>query len=511
MTMVASVGVISDEGWPIVASKEFILAMRDTGYRNTATAIAELIDNSLQARASIIKISVYEQATAGTPRIGIAVLDNGQGMDQHSLRRALQFGGSERFNDRSGLGRFGMGLPNSSLSQSRRVEVYSWRRGDPPLFTFLDVEEIVASRYHTVPTPVPAALPALAAEPAAVSGTLVVWPFCDRLGYRRVSTVASKLRVELGRVYRYALWRGVRITINGANVEPVDPLMCRGKICPPGATIFGETLKYEIRTPADPRATSVVRVRFSVLPVEAWAPRSSAEKRRLGITGRAGVSVVRADREIDYGWYLMGQKRKENYDDWWRCEVAFEPALDEYFRVTNSKQGITPHAKLREMLAPDLERIARLLNAQTRTAFRRISGLSTSAPAVPGQSRRVSADSRLPRLGAAKAAARRERLLPPLRRLVRRYELKSAPLLTGPFFLVKIVGESVVITINTNHPFHDRVYAPACERGQAERFRVECIVLAAARAELSARDHAGRPASFVEAWSDALAAFLMAR
>jgi hypothetical protein len=221
--------------------------------------------------------------------------------------------------------------------------------------------------------------------------------------------------------------------------------------------------------------------------------------------------VVRADREIDYGWYLMGQKRKENYDDWWRCEVAFEPALDEYFRVTNSKQGITPHAKLREMLAPDLERIARLLNAQTRTAFRRISGQSTSAPAAPDQSPRVSADSRLPRLGAAKAAARRERLLPPLKRPVRRYELKSGPLLTGPFFLVKIVGESVVITINTNHPFYERVYVPACERGQAERFRVECIILAAARAELSAREHAGRSASFVEAWSDALAAFLMAR
>ncbi len=28
-------------------------------------------------------------------------------------------------------------------------------------------------------------------------------------------------------------------------------------------------------------------------------------------------------RESDYGWFFMGPKRKENYDDWWRCEVAF--------------------------------------------------------------------------------------------------------------------------------------------------------------------------------------------
>ena len=32
-----------------------------------------------------------------------------------------------------------------------------------------------------------------------------------------------------------------------------------------------------------------------------------------------------ANREIDFGWFFMGNKRRENYDDWWRCEVKFEP------------------------------------------------------------------------------------------------------------------------------------------------------------------------------------------
>jgi hypothetical protein len=52
-------------------------------------------------------------------------------------------------------------------------------------------------------------------------------------------------------------------------------------------------------------------------------------------------------REIDKGWYFMGKKRQENYDDWWRCEVRFPPAIDELFGVTHSKQGISPVQEFR--------------------------------------------------------------------------------------------------------------------------------------------------------------------
>jgi hypothetical protein len=43
---------------------------------------------------------------------------------------------------------------------------------------------------------------------------------------------------------------------------------------------------------------------------------SNEEKSSLGISKRAGVSILRGGREIDYGWHFMGSKRKENYDDW---------------------------------------------------------------------------------------------------------------------------------------------------------------------------------------------------
>ena len=76
----------------------------------------------------------------------------------------------------------------------------------------------------------------------------------------------------------------------------------------------------------------------------------------------AGVSIVRAGREIDHGWFFMGGKRKENYDDWWRCEVRFEPSLDELFGVTHTKQQVYPSAAVLDILTPDLEQAARALD-----------------------------------------------------------------------------------------------------------------------------------------------------
>jgi len=91
----------------IVSLENFITASRDIGYRSLSTALAELIDNSIQAGAAHIEILVRETQQAGGLReITIGVVDDGEGMDSPTLRSALSFGGSSRFNDRSSLGRF---------------------------------------------------------------------------------------------------------------------------------------------------------------------------------------------------------------------------------------------------------------------------------------------------------------------------------------------------------------------------------------------------------------------
>src|SRR2546423_1785866 len=116
------------QDYPVVALNRFIEATRDSGYKTTSAAIAELIDNSFEADASAVEVVIYEQHINARRELKVIVSDNGNGMTPSTLRLALQFGGSTRFNSRLGVGRYGMGLPNSSLSQGRRVDVYSWRR-----------------------------------------------------------------------------------------------------------------------------------------------------------------------------------------------------------------------------------------------------------------------------------------------------------------------------------------------------------------------------------------------
>ena len=127
----------------------FLLATRDTGYKSTALVMAELIDNSIQAGAVNVGVEVSSTRDPQMP-VEIAVTDDGAGMDAEHLAAALTFGGSSRFGDRSSLGRYGMGLPNGTLSRGRRVEVYTWR-GPQCLRSVLDLDKITGRGEDALP------------------------------------------------------------------------------------------------------------------------------------------------------------------------------------------------------------------------------------------------------------------------------------------------------------------------------------------------------------------------
>ena len=260
-----------------------------------------------------------------------------------------------------------MGLPNSSLSQARRVTVTSWKalgRGScrhknvigngTTLQSYLDVDEIASGSIIDVPRPRRPAKPP--AHSPSQSGTIVHWASCDRLDFKRPSTICRHLTRELAQRFRYFLTRGIMIRINDVKIEPIDPMFLMARTSPRRAKRYGDEIVYTVS--ADPNdasaATGKVRVRFSELPVAKWARLSNAEKRQMGIANKAGVSILRAGREVDYGWFFFGTKRKENYDDWWRCEVHFDGILDEAFGLTHSKQQIRPKQYLLDILTPDM-------------------------------------------------------------------------------------------------------------------------------------------------------------
>jgi len=503
--------------YAVVADAAFVAATRHSGYKSTAHAVAELVDNALQAGAKTVDIRISRSSDAQDGGLELAVIDDGGGMSPPALRQALQFGGSSRLNDRSGLGRFGMGLPNSSVSQARRVDVFSWQLPGESFYSYLDVDEVISGTMRTIPLPTLARPCGVGEVGTSKSGTVVAWRRCDRLDARRTATLEDRLTRVLGKLFRYFLWGGVRIFVNGRPVSPVDPLfLLRTAPIAVGAK-YGDSLEYEVRVPGRDSRTSVVRVCFAELPVALWHALSADEKRALGISGGAGVSIVRAGREVDYGWYFMGDKRRENYDDWWRCEVSFEPELDELFGIAHNKQQVSPTTELLALLSNDLSSVARTLSQRVRRSFlraRNVQGYRSTAAAsrqdkflpstVPGGRQ---PDGRGVRGSRARAFSARSRTGD-----TGLYRIALRALREPSFFRSSFARDgSLVLTINTNHPFFSCVYGPLCSAGvPPTRFHLECLLLALARADMGTRggEKPGTESGMRVAWSNALAAFL---
>ena len=148
-----------------------VQAMRDSGYKSTTHALAELIDNSIESDADTIEVfglSRFDDRTNRRTLQELAVLDNGCGMDRNTLRGALRYGHGTR-RERRGIGRFGMGLPNSSMSQARCLDVWSWQSGPTnALHTYLhldDVEQGISQIPEATLKPVPEGLPSIKPNP----------------------------------------------------------------------------------------------------------------------------------------------------------------------------------------------------------------------------------------------------------------------------------------------------------------------------------------------------------
>ena len=324
-----------DPSLSLVDPANFLLATRDTGYKTTALAIAELIDNSLQAAATEVQVEVAAGRDDEFP-LKITVMDNGSGMEPDTLAAALNFGGSTRFGDRSSLGRYGMGLPNGALSRARRVEVYSWT-GPTVWMGRLDVDEVARNRHGSLP-PI-SEVADRSFLPATPSGTVVRLLRCDRVEFRRVSTVVRRLKDDLGRIYRHFIAAGVGLVVNGSPVTPIDPLMLDSAGRPAGARQFGDTLVYSLDAPA---GSGQVKVRFSELPVERWHNLTSSEKRQLGITvprrcrccGRGTPSTPHRSRSnfVSYGRKLAGKRLETRHH-----HIDVQPSWDWRSDRSNSR------------------------------------------------------------------------------------------------------------------------------------------------------------------------------
>lgn len=347
-----------------------INAMRSSGYRDTAHALAELIDNSIQAglgtsECTEVEIICVDKVEAVSQRKRqrinrIAVYDNAAGMDPATMRIALQFGNGTHLTSEAqdGIGKFGMGLPNASISQCCHVEVWSWQKGEC-YHTFLDIEQIRSGELREVPEPKLASLPeywkSLIRDRVGEHGTLVVWSHLDRVRWKTSSALVRNTEFLVGRMYRYFL-RDKAVVIrftafeessgaltgkSDSNAVPNDPLyLMKGTIDPspynkePAFDCFAQ---YKITIKANDEE-HLVELTFSCVKKQARHEGGSSAIGKNAARNQ-GVSVVRAGRELEMNNSF--DNRSEYRDRWWGVEVSFNPALDDVFGVTNNKQSAT--------------------------------------------------------------------------------------------------------------------------------------------------------------------------
>lgn len=155
-------------------------ALRGLGY-SPATAIADVIDNSVSAGAKTVHIQFgWAQADSF-----ILIVDDGAGMSEPELDVAMRLGEKSPLDSRdaSDLGRFGLGLKTASFSQCRRLTVLGRQAGEDHVLRW-DLDVLLndkRGRWSLLEGIDPESGDRLRFPDARASGTAVLWEKLDRI------------------------------------------------------------------------------------------------------------------------------------------------------------------------------------------------------------------------------------------------------------------------------------------------------------------------------------------
>lgn len=335
---------------------------------DAVSAYGEVIDNSIEADAK--NIYVLFRADRDDPEhiACVAFGDDGKGMDADTLHQCLKIGWSSRFNQRGGIGRFGVGMTMAAIHECKRIEVFSKEKGGDWLSTHIDLDEVARGGMDSIPAPATARLPAEYENlVGSDSGTLVIWSKYDRQS-ENLTKLKEDTIIWAGRTYRYFIWDdGVRINVDGNEVPVIDPLYARTEMTrfpdDPKAKLFEDIVfPWPVDASDAPEHApreAPVRIRMSILPEEFRREQGSGGKqvaRERFIPMNEGISILRNRREVFYGpipyWKFTADDARgwpffEEKDRWWGCEIQFDAVLDRAFTVKNIKRGADPVRRLK--------------------------------------------------------------------------------------------------------------------------------------------------------------------
>ncbi len=218
--------------------------LRDLGYRDTASALAALVDNAIDGGAKRIYIATETHGSATT---GIAVIDNGYGygMVPEMMRAACAVGVTVPLGDGPHMARNGFGLP---FAIGSRFDLMSCSAGMSLHGVTMDLVELDADK---VPEAQRTTLPVFVAAYIAQhvrswsSGTIVAMTGLDRVSPQQAVRLRSEIRRHLAFVF--ARWLSViDMRVDGERLAGADPVFPSGAAHDECRTVDGEHFAVEI-------------------------------------------------------------------------------------------------------------------------------------------------------------------------------------------------------------------------------------------------------------------------
>jgi hypothetical protein len=350
-----------------------IEALRGLGY-STATALADIIDNSIAAGARTVDLQFIWNGKQSSIRI----VDDGRGMSAAELDCAMRLGEKNPLDQRgeNDLGRFGLGLKTASFSQCRRLTVATVGPDGVQCLRW-DLDVLAASEgdgWQLLEGPDDSAVELVADFGGRANGTLVLWDVLDRIvsdGFREQDFLDLIDRVErhLAMVFHRYLEGSrplLRLRMAGKPVAPWDPFMSGHPAKP-------------WHSPAASFSTMIgVEVECHVLPHKDRLSKKEEEAAQgpEGWTAQQGFYVYRNRRLLVAGsWLGLGQGRgwtKDEAHRLARIRLDIPNSADAAWKIDIRKSTARPPVEVRAWLAK--------LADETRMRARRAFALRGQAP-----------------------------------------------------------------------------------------------------------------------------------
>lgn len=359
----------------IPSARRLIKSLRDLGY-DFVQAVADVVDNSIEAGASLVAIDIEFDGDESWVRIA----DNGKGMKPDELREAMRYGSERDYGD-GDLGKFGLGLKTASMSQCSRLAVASrWNanRADIKAYAW-DLEHIQrTNRWEILEFNHGDASHSIRQPLQDTTGTVVFWQRLDRiLGYKhpygeaarkQLSNMCRQAGQHLSMVFHRFLAGEIRgkklkILLNGNKINAWDPF-CRNE----PATILLDPIRIQV----DHEGTlGEVVVEPYILPAQGAFSSPDAFRAASGPANwnqQQGFYIYRAGRMIQSGGWSNLHAPDEHLK-LARVAVSFLPVLDEAFRINVAKMRVQLPAEsrmaFREAIAPVRKRARFIYDRKT--------------------------------------------------------------------------------------------------------------------------------------------------